>query len=282
MWNASAPVAPKVSFVDPSLGPLTDDLLTPEVRVFQRAKGHRFSSDDVATAYVAFTEKSQPTRVLDLGCGLGSVLLLLAWKHREASFVGVEVQDASFELVQRNVARNVGILGARVALHHGDIRDPGAEQLWGAPFDLVTGTPPYFPSDASIDAADAQRAFARVEYRGGVEAYVEAASRALTPSGVFVLCGDARADARVRSSGERHALPVASRCDVIPRAGRDPLFSVWTLGRDLAPRAPSTMTLRDDRGASTTDADTLRMFCGFPSALSSTAGQPVIRPNRDL
>lgn len=289
MWNAAL-VAPKVSFVDPTLGPLTDDLLTPEVRVFQRAKGHRFSSDDVATAFIAFSEHPNPKRALDLGCGLGSVLLLLAWKCREATFVGVEAQAASFELVRRNVARNEEVLGKRVSVHRGDIREIGAEQRWGGPFDLVTGTPPYFPAEASIDAADAQRAFARVEYRGGVEAYVEAASRALAPAGVLVLCGDARTDARVRQSSRMHALRIVKRCDVIPRASRDPLFSIWTLRADSTSTEESTanstetstLVLRDHVGATTEDADRLRVFCGFPSARPNAHAAPDLLPNRDL
>ncbi|HEX7603834.1 MAG TPA: hypothetical protein VF316_19585, partial [Polyangiaceae bacterium] len=64
---------------DPLLGPLTDDALTRDFRVWQRAKGHRFSADDLATAYLAWRVAPEARRVVDLGCGLGSVLLHLAW-----------------------------------------------------------------------------------------------------------------------------------------------------------------------------------------------------------
>jgi tRNA1Val (adenine37-N6)-methyltransferase len=108
-------VARQTALVDPELGPLTDDLLARDVRVFQRSKGHRFSSDDVVTAYVAFGAQPQARRVLDLGCGLGSVLLLLAWKLPSANLCGVEAQAQSFALLERNVARSRGALGLRRA-----------------------------------------------------------------------------------------------------------------------------------------------------------------------
>ncbi len=258
-------MAAKIALHDPLLGPLTDDLLTRDVRVFQRAKGHRFSSDDVATAYVAFAAQPRATRVLDLGCGLGSVLLHLAWKLPDAQLVGVEAQAMSFELLQRNVARSG--FGARVSIHHGDIRDAALLSGVGGPFELVTGTPPYFPPETARDAEDEQRAFARIEYRGGVEAYITAGAGLLAPGGALVLCGDARVAQRITSACQAVGLAIHSRCDVIPRAGRPALFSIWTLGREPAPSATSTFTLRDSLGEPTADAGLLREFSGMARSI---------------
>jgi tRNA1Val (adenine37-N6)-methyltransferase len=277
-------MAPKIVLVDPDLGPLTDDLLTPDVRVYQRAKGHRFSSDDVATAYFAWRARPDARRVIDLGCGLGSVLLLLAWKMQGATLVGVEAQETSFSLLTRNVARNA--LDGRVAIVHGDLRDAATlasasngEKVIasaGSPslppdspwFDLVTGTPPYFPEETAVDAVDAQRALARIEYRGGVEAYIAAGSKLMAEDGAMVLCGDARSEARVERACEASGLALRAAHVVVPRAGRPPLFSVWELVRsEGAARevARSTMTLRDEQARSTRDADALRVFSGFAS-----------------
>src|SRR3954466_1534859 len=211
-------MAPKIALEDPVLGPLTDDLLTRDVRVYQRAKGHRFSSDDVATAYVAFTARPTARRVFDLGCGLGSVLLHLAWKLPDAELWGVEAQAMSFELLQRNVARSG--FAQRVHVRHGDIRELPASPELDAGFDLVTGTPPYFPPEAALDAEDEQRAYARIEYRGGVEAYIAAGAPLLAPGGALVVCGDARVGERITSAAEVAGLFLHARCDVIARAGR--------------------------------------------------------------
>ncbi len=260
-------MAPKPTLIDPVLGPLTDDLLTRDFRVYQRAKGHRFSSDDMVTAFVAVGAAPAARRVVDLGCGLGSVLLHLAWSLPEATLVGIEAQEASFSLLQRNVSRNS--LQHRVAIYHGDLRDSTLLACLGqGQFDLVTGTPPYFPPDTALDAADAQRTFARIEHRGGVEAYLATGALLLARAGRLVLCGDARADARVQREAASLGLALLARCDVLPRQDKPPLFSVWTLGWTAQAMAVSYLALRDAHGQRTQDADKLRAFSGFGAAAS--------------
>ena len=248
---------PKPVVVDPVLGPLTLDRLARDVWVYQRSKGHRFSADDVATAFVAYEAAPSARRVLDLGCGLGSVLLLLASRLPDAELVGVEAQAQSFELLSRNVAHNA--LGGRVAIVHGDLRDVSPE----GPFDLVTGTPPYFPPGHALDAADEQRTYARIEHRGGVEAYVHAAARVLAGEGTLVLCGEARAESRVSAAASEVGLSLVARTDIVARAGKPPLFAVWTLRRAPAPeRRDAVLVLRDAEGNRTEDAARLRAFSG--------------------
>jgi tRNA1(Val) A37 N6-methylase TrmN6 len=203
--------------------------------------------------------------VLDLGCGLGSVLLLLAGKLPHAQLAGVEAQAMSFDLLQRNVARSG--FAARVRIAHGDLRDPLVYRRFEPPFDLITGTPPYFPPEAALDAEDEQRAFARIEYRGGVEAYIAAAAPLLARDGALVLCGDARVGERTTSAATAAGLSSSARCDVRARAGLLPLFSVWTLDFTQGTCEVSGLTLRGERGEPTADAARLRDFSGFdPSA----------------
>jgi tRNA1Val (adenine37-N6)-methyltransferase len=259
-------MARKVVLDDPVLGPLTDDRLTRDVRVYQRQKGHRFSSDDVVTAYVAYHARPEARTVLDLGCGLGSVLLHLAWKLPQARLSGVEAQAVSFELLQRNLARSG--FARRVQVHHGDLRDAGLISALGGPFELITGTPPYFSPDAALEAEDEQRAYARIEYRGGVDAYIAAAAPLLTETGALVLCGDARVGDRATLAARAHGVSIRARCDVISRAQNSPLFSVWTLCREQGATLVSSMTLRGPAGEPTIDAAALREFSGFERMIS--------------
>jgi tRNA1(Val) A37 N6-methylase TrmN6 len=253
----------------PELGPLTDDLLTEGVRVWQRLRGHRFSSDDVATAYVAARATPEARRFCDLGTGLGSVLLQLLWKLPGSSGVGVEAQAQSFTLLGENVARNG--YASRAALLHADLRSSEAlaflERAQPGGFELVTGTPPYFPPGTAVAARDDQRTLARIEERGGVESYVEVGARVLSARGTLVLCGDSRARARLQDAARREGLAVAEEWDAIGRFGRPPLFSVWVLRREATPPTRHELLLRDAAGEPGPGAALLRSFGGFAAPL---------------
>lgn len=252
---------PKIALHDPILGPLTDNQITRDFWVYQRLKGHRYSSDDLATGFVAWQRAPNAKRILDLGCGLGAVLIHLAWNMPHAVLVGIEAQEMSFELLRRNVERNR--IEGRVTMHHGDLRDPEAIAKLGTNFDLITGTPPYFPPGDALDAEDEQRAYARIEYRGGVEAYLATAAKLLGPGGTFVLCGAAGARGRVEPAAHANGLRLQGTCDVVAREGRPPLFCVWTLGREERGFAPEVLVLRDAEGRLTADAQRIRDFSGL-------------------
>lgn len=244
--------------VDPELGRLTRDRLTRDVWLFQREKGHRFSVDDVATAFVAATEAPGARRIVDLGCGIGSVLLHLAWSFPEARLLGVEAQAISFALLQRNVA--AAGYRDRVDVHHGDLRDRATQDRLGAGHHLVTGTPPYFPIGTALFADDEQRAYARIERRGGVEAYVDAGAKLLGEGAPLVLCVDADARRRVEESAATNGLHVRRVVEIVPREGKKALFSIFVLRCDAGPLDADRLVVRDATGARTDDAARLRAF----------------------
>ncbi len=253
---------------------LTDDALAGPYRVFQRRRGHRYSLDDTVTAWVAAQVRPAACSALDLGTGLGSVLLMLAHKLPAARLYGIEAQAESFELLARNCERNelLGPLG-RVTIARGDFREPecmaAVSRALPKGVDLVTGTPPYQPPGSGTVSPDPQRAHARVELRGGVEAYLQAAARVLAPSGALVVCADARTPERVERAAEGCALAPVARLDVVPAAGKGALFSVWTL---LPAAATASMTFvrapdfvaRDAAGRRSAQALALRRFFDLP------------------
>jgi len=240
---------------------LTSDAITASYRLIQRRRGHRFSVDDLATAWEAVRAASHAETFVDLGCGVGSVLLMVAWRLSGARGIGIEAQDVSFELARRNVQENA--LGGRVTLLHGDLREVTRAWPYGR-FALVTGTPPYLPLGTASPSPDPQRAACRIELRGGVEDYLAAAARVLTPDGVVVLCSDGRAPERVTRGAAAAGLVPVRRLDVVPKAGRSPLFSVWTCAREgRGAHEHEVLVMRDEKGERTAASEAMRREFGL-------------------
>lgn len=276
----------------------TDDALTDRVRVSQRRGGHRYSFDDVITAWVAARVAPDARTYLDLGCGLGSVLLMVADRLADALALGIEAQVESFELARHNVSRSW--LAQRILLVHGDLRDDalcsraraefsallqrsgrGVVASGAGGFDLITGTPPYKKLGTATPSPDPQRAHARIELRGGVEAYLATAGRMLAPHGAFVVCMESAGLDRVHAGALAAGLAVSSQLDVIPIAGgKGRLFSVFTLKRagaagvDRPPLRAAELVLRDRAGARTEAAMALRSFFGLEAPCAELPSPP--------
>ena len=241
--------------------------LTGSWRIFQRLKGHRYSLDDVATAWSALqvAKDRDIQRAADIGCGIGSVLMMVAWGLPEARFIGVEAQDISVDLAWRSIAYN-GI-GERVEARHGDLRDPEMVPE-GAVFDLVTGTPPYIPVGDGVMSEREQCGPCRFELRGGIEDYCLAAARLLAPDGRFVVCQAASQRQRVLDSAAAAGLHVVSLRDFVPRDGRDPLFGVFVMAHATDDDAPTEveapLMVRDADGVRTEAYLQIRRDMGMP------------------
>jgi tRNA1(Val) A37 N6-methylase TrmN6 len=198
------------------------DGLTGSWFIFQRARGHRHSVDDVLTAHYALEVSPRVTTHLDLGTGIGTVGLLVLWRMAsDATLTALEAQPISHRLLIANVAANA--LSDRVRALHGDLRDFDEP----ARFPLITGSPPYFPASAGIVPQDSQKAHARFELRGDVSDYAKAAARALAPDGWFVFCFPTPQKQRAFAAVANAGLRVARVRDVIPREGLAALFSLY-------------------------------------------------------
>jgi len=188
---------------------------------------------------------------LDLGAGVGSVGLSTLWRLDErATLRCVEAQAVSHELCRRTVAANG--LDDRVSLERGDLRD--FDGLRG--YDVVTGSPPYIDPRKGVPSRHDQKAFCRLEFRGGLDDYLAAAARALAPGGAFAYVM-AAADDRNDVCPPRHGLVVTRRVDVVFKLGRKPHICICVCERaadDATPAAErETLVLRDADGRRTRD-----------------------------
>lgn len=241
---------------------VTVDGLTGDWFIFQRARGHRHSVDDVLTAAYALEVSPAVDRHLDLGTGIGTVGLLVLWgMGRDAQLTAIEAQTVSYRLLLANIAENA--LSDRVRPLLGDLREFESSEV----FPLITGSPPYFPTSAGIVPQDSQKAHARFELRGDVSDYARAAQRHLAPGGWFVFCFPTPQKARALAAVTSARLQVARQRDVIPRAGLPPLFSLFACrhaGECYDCASDNPLVVRDADGQLTEQMQQVRRRFGFP------------------
>ena len=237
-------------------------------RILQRVGSHRWTTDDLVTAYVASREvcSDKQIRYLDLGTGNASVLQMITWAllkdNRLVDATGIEARLEAVELARRSLSFNIGSNSSIAHIIHGDFRDSALSQQ----FDLITGTPPYFRVDFAINdnvvtsavinqggmPTARQSAPARCEFRGGIEAYCEAASRVLrTSTGRFVVCENWLNHNRVVAAAENFNLSIVSQVQVSGREGREVLFGVYVMKRkegDSHETQRESLSVRDGSG----------------------------------
>lgn len=206
----------------------TLDALSGSFRIFQLRAGHRFSTDDVVTAWYGTTWAPSASTVLDLGSGIGSVGMIAAWRMPGARFVTIEAQEESVALARRSAAYNG--LTARYEIRHGDFRMPGSigdEER----FDLVLGSPPYFPPGTGIEGDHPQKTACRFELRGDIGDYAAAAARHLAPGGVFACVFPEEQRARVERAASASDLVIVRRRAIVFKEGEPPLITVFAMVR---------------------------------------------------
>lgn len=274
------PGPPPAARPEAGLGPHAgEDLcyLAGDWRIFQRIVGHRWSLDDLATAWVAtqVVADRPPDRFVDLGCGIGTVLMLVAWRFPAARGLGIEAQATSVDLARRSLAWNGA--AERCEVRRGDFREMVAALAASprsnvvaiaASADLVTGTPPYLTPGHATVSSRAQCGPCHFEERGGIEAYCDAAAALLSPGGRFVVCAAAFQHDRTLAAIAAAGLVAERDVTVIPRAGKAPLFRVYVACREGAPPPagglPDTLVVRDTSGRWTEAFVGVRTAMGMP------------------
>jgi tRNA1(Val) A37 N6-methylase TrmN6 len=263
-WRRPGPLPP--GGLAPEEGE-TLDFICGHYRIFQYAKGHRYSTDDVLTAWYGTTHAPRVDRAADLGSGIGSVALISAWRLPGATFCTVEAQEISLRLARKTMQYNG--LTSRVTLYQGDLRDPSVLAN-EAPFDLVTGSPPYFPPGTAVAAGHAQAVPARMEVRGSVADYAETAARVLAPGGVFACVFPTLQTERAVAGLNEAGLKLVRRRDVVFKEGEPPLITLFAASRaaDLPPTYEALvehpLTIRRRDGGVDAEYSAVRLSFGFP------------------
>lgn len=239
-WAKPGPVIANMPDVSPLEGEeVTCDAISGFYRLHQLKKGHRFSTDDLLAAWYGTTNVPCARRVLDLGSGIGTVGMISAWRLQGAQFVTVEAQSQSVALARRSARLNE--LTTRYEIREGDFRDPGVLQE-NEKFDLITGSPPYFPMGSGALGDHPQKIACRFELRGTVAAYCETAAKHLDFGGIFACVfplhsGNAAIDgerdqwARVRDGAREAGLVIVKMRPIVLKEGDPALLAVCTMMR---------------------------------------------------
>lgn len=235
-WAKPGPIPPGALTGDPAVAPgETLDAISGHFRIFQLANGHRFSTDDVLAAWYGTSWCPTARTVLDLGSGIGTVGMIAAWRLPGARFVTVEAQADSVRLARKSAAWNG--LTTRCEIREGDFRDAGVLRA-DEKFDLVLGSPPYFPPGSGVESEHPQKLACRFELRGNVADYCATAAKHLARGGVFACVfpiAPAEQEERVRAGAAAAGLVIVRRRPVVLREGERPLLGLFVMmrGEDL-------------------------------------------------
>jgi tRNA1(Val) A37 N6-methylase TrmN6 len=253
-WAKPGPIPPGLAS-GVTVEPLeTLDAISGHFRLFQLRDGHRFSTDDLLVAWYATSWCPTARTALDLGSGIGTVGMICAWRLPGARFVTIEAQPESVALARKSARYNG--LTERYEIRMGDFRpergqpcpretDAGqqpADKAVHAPvsilrpeerFDLITGSPPYFPPEAGVKSEHPQCLACRFELRGTVTDYCAVAAKHLAPGGFFACvfpCEPAQL-VRVRAGAKAAELVILRQRPVIFRESEPPLVTLFGLMR---------------------------------------------------
>jgi len=210
----------------------TLDALCGRFHIFQLKKGHRYSTDDILTAWYGTSWCPSAGTILDLGSGIGTVAMVAAWRLPGAQVVTVEAQEESVRLARKSVAWNG--LGERYEIREGDLRDEavlGAEEK----FDLVLGSPPYFPLGTGVEGDHPQKVACRFEVRGTVDDYCLRAAQHLTRGGLFACVfpvAPEEQEARMEKAAAAAGLTIVRKRHVVLREPDRPLIGVFAMMRN--------------------------------------------------
>jgi tRNA1(Val) A37 N6-methylase TrmN6 len=229
-WAKPGPIPPALSSGVKIKPHETLDAISGHFRVFQLRDGHRFSTDDLLVAWYGTSWCPTARTALDLGSGTGTVGMICAWRLPGARFVTVEAQAESVALAQKSAVYNG--LTDRYEIRVGDFREPGVLRA-DETFDLITGSPPYFPPEAGVKSEHPQRLACRFELRGTVADYCTTAAKHLARGGFFacVFPFEPAQLARVQTGARAAGLLIVRQRPVIFREGEPPLVALFGMMR---------------------------------------------------
>jgi tRNA1(Val) A37 N6-methylase TrmN6 len=207
---------------------------------------------------------------LELGSGIGTIGMILGWKWPKSNWVTIEAQKESYDLALRSAELNG--LSDRFDQRQGDFREV---DLSPKKFDLIVGSPPYFPLGTGILGDHPQKIACRFEVRGAVDAYLKKAAQHLAAGGVFCCVFPVDPEEqrqRIFQGGNEAGLVCIRSRDVFFREGEPMALGLfaWMLPDSVPPHLrnkpwiESPLYIRSKLGEVTDEYLRLKLAIGFP------------------
>jgi len=239
------------------------DRLSGDLVIFQPEQGQRYTTDDVLVAWLAVRElREDPADIqsfLDLGCGLCAVSMIVLWCCRELSGVGIEVAGERLACARRSLAANH--LEHRFKLINADVRSLSLKKH----FSFITSSPPYYEFREGPVSPDPDRARVRFETKGCIEDYFQAAAAHAALSARFITVYPTRFKERVSSAACASGLFIRRSIDIIPRAGKPALFTLFSCtNQEPGTGITEELTVRGHDQLFTPEFQSVRCMLGFP------------------
>jgi len=219
------------------------DRLSGDLVIYQPEQGQRYTTDDVLVAWLAVRElREDPANIqsfLELGCGLCAVSMIVLWCCRELSGIGIEVAGQRLACARASLAANH--LEHRFKLINADMRSLRLK----ARYSFIASSPPYYEFREGPLSPDPDRARVRFETKGCLEDYFQAAAAHAAPDARFITVYPTRCTERISAAAAMAGFSIRRSIDVIPRAGKPALFTLFTCSRaPAASRREETITVR--------------------------------------
>lgn len=230
--------------------------------IYQPEQGQRYTTDDVLVAWLAVRELHEdPENIqsfLDLGCGLCAVSMIVLWCCPGLSGIGIELAKQRLACARQSLAANE--FHSRFQLINADLRALRLKRR----FAFITSSPPYYEFREGPVSPDPDRARVRFETQGSIEDYFQAAAAHAEPQARFITVYPTQYKQRVNAAAAATGFSIRRSIDIIPRAGKPALFTLFTCIRGVSgDRQEEELTVRGPDQLFTPEFRDVRRMLGF-------------------
>lgn len=180
----------------------------------------------------------QQQNVLDIGTGTGLIALMIAQRNPHAMIEGIDIDNASIEQAQENVAASP--FRAQIAIDKRDFRNMDG---FSNNYHLIVSNPPFYQEDTL--GGNTSRDAARHTVSLPFETLISNARKLLHEEGLFGVITPHQSAADFISICAQNQLYLQRRTDVQSTPRKPFNRTLLEFGTHLRPTATSTLTLYD-------------------------------------